>query len=739
MYNGNLPAVPDFAQEIISRQPVYIPEPEPIDETGQFAHYFWIVRRQWWKIAAFVLTCAVGVFVVSGRMNPWYEATATVDVDPEMPRNAVGQDANAVNTTDADQFLATQIDLIQSDTVLRPVAEKYDLLKHERQIRDGNTPAEILRLRQAPVVLKKLRIERPPNTYLLHITYRSHDPQLAANVANDIARNYIETTYNIRFHSTAHLSAFMEKQLEVLKAKMERSSSALAKFERELNVINPEQKTNLVSARLLQLITEYTTAQSDRVRKEAAFESIKNGTLEAAQVSTQGDSLKDLTAKLQDAQQWFADVKARFGVNHPEYKKAAAAITELQKQIGQSRQNIAQRVAVEYREAVNRQQMLDKAINQTKAEADQLNARSFEYQALKNEADADKKFYDELIEKIRESTINAGFQSSAIRLADLARQPARPVSPNIPLNVALSLLLSTLLALAGAVAFDLMDHTLRDPQQVVHRLNTEVIGLLPFEKSVKLWTVLRPNSGNGNGAALACSGDIAQSSLTGHYGDAIRTLRNSILLSNQGRPLSSLLVTSSLPGEGKTTTAVHLAMAHAEQGHKTLLIDCDLRRPTVHKYFSVSGENGMSTVCARSASWENVAISIRDRPNLDVILAGPTSRRTAYITVGQTLARVLEEASHEYDLIVVDAPPVLGFPEPLQIATAVDGIIVLALAGESQYRVVRSTLTALKRVHSNVIGIAVNKMKHGLSNGYYYYGAYSKYNKYYQTEDSIEA
>ena len=354
-------------------------------------------------------------------------------------------------------------------------------------------------------------------------------------------------------------------------------------------------------------------------------------------------------------------MKARFGVNHPEYKKAAAAIAELQKQIGQSRQNIAQRVAVEYREAVNRQEMLNKAINQTKAEADQLNARSFEYQALKNEADADKKFYDELIEKIRESTINAGFQSSAIRLADLARQPARPVSPNIPLNVALSLLLSTLLGLAGAVAFDLMDHTMRDPQLVLHRLNTEVIGLLPFEKPVKLWGALRQNNGNG-GSALTASVDIAQSGLSGQYGDAIRTLRNSILLSSQDRPLGSLLVTSSLPGEGKTTTAVHLAMAHAEQGYKTLLIDCDLRRPTVHKYFSASSENGMSAVCARSASWESVTISIRDRPNLDVILAGPTSRRTAYITVGQTLARVLEEASHEYDLIVVDAPPVLGFP-----------------------------------------------------------------------------
>ena len=206
-----------------------------------------------------------------------------------MPTGVLGQEAMQSATNDADQFLATQVKLIQSDSVLRPVAQRYKLLEAEGADAQGTVkPADA---EDAPVVLKKLKVSRPPNTYLLLISYRSPDPRLAADVANAIAQSYLEHTYNIRYRSSASLSAFMEKQLEELKAKMERSSAALAQFERELNVINPEEKTSILSARLLQLNTEYTNAQADRVRKEAAYKSVRGGTLEAVQVSTQGESL----------------------------------------------------------------------------------------------------------------------------------------------------------------------------------------------------------------------------------------------------------------------------------------------------------------------------------------------------------------------------------------------------------------------------------------------------------------
>src|SRR5262249_17210722 len=249
------------------------------------------------------------------------------------------------------------------------------------------------------------------NTYLLLISYRSQHRQLAADVANEIALSYLAHTYRIRYKATAGLSDFMERQLEELKAQMEKSNEALAKFERELNVVNPEEKTNIVSARLLQLNEEYTKAQADRVKKEAAYNSMKEGTLAAAQVSTQGEALKKLTEDLNEAQQKFAEVKTHFGVNHPEYKKSETRVREVESQVDATRSSIAQRIEIEYQQAVNRESMLANAVKGTKAEWDHLNSRSFEYQTLKREADSNKKLYEELVRKIKEAGINASFQN----------------------------------------------------------------------------------------------------------------------------------------------------------------------------------------------------------------------------------------------------------------------------------------------------------------------------------------
>ena len=227
----------------------------------------------------------------------------------------------------------------------------------------------------------------------------------------------------------------MERQLEELHAKMEKSSGALVQFERELNVINPEEKTNITSARLLQLNTEYTNAQADRVKKEAAYSSVKDGTLAAAQVSTQGEALKELTDSLNVANQNFAQAKNHYGINHPgvsRKRRIRACYRELEAQVAATRTSIAQRVEIEYRESVTRERMLESAVQDTKAEFDRLNSRQFEYQTLKREAEGDKKLYEELIRKIKEAGINASFQNSMIRVADPARRTGvpKPVFPD---------------------------------------------------------------------------------------------------------------------------------------------------------------------------------------------------------------------------------------------------------------------------------------------------------------------
>ena len=720
----NLPAAPETY-----RVSYAAPEDAPQESAMTLSQYLWILRRHRWKILAFVVTTVIATLVVSSRLTPIYESTATVDIDRRMPTGILGQEAMQSSISDADQFLATQVRLIQSDSVLRPVAQRFKLLETEEAgASRAFKPAEA---EDAPVTLKKLKVARPPNTYLLLISYRSRDPRLASDVANATAQSYLEHTYNIRYRSSASLSAFMEKQLEELKAKMERSSAALLQFERELNVINPEEKTSILSARLLQLNTEFTHAQADRVRKEVAFQSVRGGSLEAAQVSTQGEPLRKIVERVDEAQARFADVKLQYGTNHPEHRKAAAQLAEAQALLQRTRQNIAQRVEIEYREALNREAMLRKTVTETKAEWDRLNVRSFEYQSLKREAEADKKLYEELMRKIKEAGINAGFQNSSIRIADPARPPLKPVYPNLRLNLLLALLLSSILAVGAAVMSDVLDNTVRDPEQVARTLRTEVVGNLPMVKSWRGRLAPVTASSNGRGELVPASESTDRT--VSSYDEAIRTLRNSILLADFDHRLRSVLLTSAAPGDGKSTVAAHLAVSHAQQKHKTLLIDADLRRPSVHKRFQIPSALGLSSVLVSETPWREVVVKLEALPELDILPAGPPSRRAADL-IGPGLARLVEEMAGEYDLVVLDAPPLLGFAEPLQMATAVDGVIVVARAGQTNRKAVASVLTTLQRLRANVVGLVLNEVHREISDSYYYYGYYGKYYKYYKPQ-----
>src|SRR5579872_1295419 len=435
---NNAPAPPEFraisSHNLTPNTAILDAEFEPQAAHVPLSHYLWILRRHGWKIAGFVVAVVLATLIVSLRLTPIYESTTTVDVDRQMPTGVLGPEAMQNATNDADQFLATQVKLIQSDSVLRPVVDKYRLRDVEKDALEeaiDKSPTSI----EAPVVLKHLKVTRPPNTYLLLISYRSANRQLAADVANEVALSYLAHTYRIRYKATAGLSDFMERQLEELKAQMEKSSNALAQFERELNVINPEEKTSIISARLLQLNTEYTKAQGERVSKEAAYNSIKDGTLAAAQVSTQGEALKKLTETQNEALEHFAEVKNHFGINHPEYKKAQTRVDELAAQVESTKKSIGQRIEIEYHESVNREAMLETAVKDTKKEFDNLNARSFEYQNLKREAEGDKKLYEELVRRIKEAGINASFQNNAIRVAETARPGLKPVFPKTWLNL----------------------------------------------------------------------------------------------------------------------------------------------------------------------------------------------------------------------------------------------------------------------------------------------------------------
>ncbi len=746
-------------------QPYVVPGQYPEMEAAQPAvspsHYLLVIWRQRWKILAFVATCLLATYLVSARLTPIYEATAKIDVDRHSNTNVVGSESSQISSADdVESFLATQREIILSDAVVRPVAEHYNLLQLENQL-DRLGGENIRRKLGAPITLKYLDVTRPLNTYLLDINYRSDNPKLAADVANAVANSFLTHIAELKMKSSGVLSVYVEKQLEELRAKMEKSSEALAVFEKEMNVINPEEKTSLITDRIKSLNQEYTLAQADRVKKEAALNALQNGGVAAQMNSPQAEELNRLQDRLNQANRNLADKASIYGANNKEYQKAANDVNELQREFDEARKNVNARVESDYAQAVNREQTLAKEVSSEKAEYDKLNSHSFQYQQLKSSADNDKSVYNEMEKRVEETGINSNFQNNQIRIADFARPPDQPVFPRIRLNLLLAFIGSLVLAICTAILADVMDNTIRDPEQVARALDTSVLGTLPTVKEMR--RLIHP--GAGPNSLEAPSEPIEEELILGRgivrykreeaenrkkklrgaspnagyegissYEEAIRTLRHSILLPDLDRSVKSLLITSATPGEGKSTAIIHLAIAHAEQGKKTLIIDADLRRPSIHKKLNLNGSLGLSNVLLGEFRWKETIVKNEQWPDLDVVPSGTASRRASDL-VGSMMMDILDEASKEYDLILVDAPPLLGFAEAMQVAKSVDGVVVMARAGQTSRRAVATVLATLKRLRANIIGLVLNEVDKGSTNDYYYY---SDYRKYYSNPERLD-
>lgn len=630
--------------------PVYVPWRPYISEEQHkrrrkpLPRFLSPIRRHFRQILSFVVVCATLTFIVSKRLTPIYESTALLDVDRQSPESrpaaAQRQSPDGMNL-----FLATQIRLVQSDSVLRPIALKFKLSDREQRKTGSATRRPVARA-EAPIHLKSLKVTRLPNTYLLQISYSSANPRAAAEIANAVAAGYIENSYDARIRLSAGFSSFAQKQLDALKEKVEKSRLALTEFERDAKLPMSDQQTNRLGARLARLNAEYTKLQTSRVVKQF----------------------------------------------------------QLQNQPSHHRKTVPKRLEREYARAVNRQRVLGRQVEDTKAKLDKINARSLEHKSLERQANADRKAYEELAQSVSEAGRNSRFPGETIRLVDIARPEITPVSPRVGLNVLLVCLFASIVGIAVASLSDFFDQSVRDAEQAHKRFDADVIGMLPMARSNKSLFSFAPVR-----TSHLIHWHNSSDNTTAEYVEAIRFLRNSIALGTTDRRPKSILIASTAPREGRTSTAVHLALAHAEQRRKTLLIDCDLRASSIHRYFDVSNSVGISNVITEGMPWRDAVARVDDTPELHLLLSGPFARRAPDL-VGGEIASIIAESGKEYDLIVIDSPPMFGLAEPLQIATHVGGVVIVTVAGKTDSRAVLSLLNTFNRLRIPVAGIVLNKV-----------------------------
>ncbi len=651
-----------------------------------------IYRRKWWILALVVAAIAITYFV-SKRLPRLYEATATLNIDRIAPAGLVGAESLNQVAPDMDQFVSTHLKMLQSDAVLRPVATKFHLLDKPGA---NNVVAQL-----GPTRLAALKVSRPPNTYLIQISYRDRDPEKAAAVANGVAQSYIAHLASIRERDWESLAVTTRRQLAGLKEKMEQSNADLLAFQRRIGMVDPDDKTNVLSARLLQLNMDFAKAQADRAAKEAAYQIIRNGAPEAAEVSGDGEQLKRLLDRKNEALQKATDVQSIYAENHPEYRRAQAQLTEIDNQLRAAYKKAVSRAAAELREARLRESNLEQAYLASKAEADAVSSKSVECRLLRQRADADHTIYDELSRKVAEAEINAGLRNTPVRIADFARMDPKPASPNTPLNCAIAMLAALVIGCVAAVAQETRQQRIRSVEEMRAASGASVITELP---AVRLW---RGRRGVGMFSDQVLAGRPGDRDLSG-FREEIRRLRNGLAETGALQRVRVIAVVSPGPGEGRSRVSSELAMAYAAIGRKTLLVDANLRSPVLHGMVMGAGpQAGLCTSLSGESRWREGLMRGLTPSSPDLLPSGAFDDRCADL-LHQRLPWLVEEVAREYEIVIIDSPPFLLYSEGLDIVRSSDIVVAIARADVTKPQEFETMLRYLHRLEARVSSFVLN-------------------------------
>ena len=698
-------------------------EPAPVAASGAtFQDFLRILRRHQLKLLAFIGFAVIAAVVVQFTVPKLYEASAMVKIDRRMASIDTAPQSSSAPADDMDPIITTEMELAQSDTVLRPIAERYNLLEVEKQLK-GLSASESQKRREAPIKLNELKIKRPPNTYLIDITYRAHDPKLAADVANAIALSLGQHSNDTSRRTLTETSAAVAQNLAELRAKMEQSDTQLAAFETQLGITDPDQRATVLSARLKDLTSDLTSAQSDRAGREATMHQMQlpaslppQQALAAAQVADSlgapnQSGISEEVMRLNEALAAFASAKSYYGTAHPEYTRAHEQVLELQSQIIGMVKDAAERTKVAYRQSIDRENNLHALVNSTKTELDNMDANATHYEQLREEAANDRKFYSDLSNRARIADINNSFDNDSVRLFASARPPQEHIFPRLIVDLPLALVLASLLGVIAAVISEALDTKLSDADEVASRLQVDVLAVVPDTKR------LPPIIGIAASNLLPAETSVRTEKQLARYKEAFSTLRTSVSLSILDSWMKTVQVTSSTAGEGKTSTAARLAVSYAQVGKKVLLLDADMRRPTTHRVFGVSSTPGLSDVLEGDSDYHE-AIIATGQPGLFLMPAGPVSRRSSEL-ITLHFASVLAKVSRDFDLVVVDSPPMHGASESAEIAQIADGVIVVVNASKTPGSLVASTVGIVRRARAQLIGIVMNRAR-GFGDTYSY-------------------
>ena len=724
----------------------YPSAPAPMLEGEVHAAEMYSYLQTYWRVVlrrlSTILTVAgaltVLVAIVSFKIRPVYQATVRLEVEADAPQVQSLEDLRRQLPSD-DAFLGTQIQVLETeDLAWRTIAQlgmdanaSFAPPDEAQKHASADNP-NLLRDWLLRKFRKALSVERVRESRVLNVGFESTDAGLASQVANALATNYIEYNFHQRYDATRQASGWMEQQLDELKAKVEKSQQALVDYERQNAIVNINDKQDVLEEKLADLSKELTAAESDFAERQSRYQLVKSDPEHVALLA-QNELLEKLQEKFADVQSDYVEGVGIYGPNHPKLARLKAQVAAMQNLINQERQRTVERVEHDYRAALGRRDLLAHSVAQEKVEVGKLSQLLIRHNLLKREFDTNEQLYNSLLQRLKDATVSAGLRATNIHIIDPASTPVIPVRPKKLLNTALGLLVGLILGVTLAFVQEGLDNSIKSAEDAERLVSVPSLAVIPLNSTVRR-PVLKKNGHNGRLQPGSSMGLTVLHHPVSTIAESFRTLRTSVLLSTSPRPPDCVLVTSAQAGEGKTSTALNLATAFAQQGDKVVIIDGDLRRPSIAPALGISNDKGMSGFLTGAHSLNDALRQVDPQLPLWVVPAGPVAPNPAELLSSATMRTALRDLRRRFRYVLIDSPPLLVVTDATILSTLVDGVILVIESGSTVRGAAVRARRLLDSAGARVLGVVMNKvnLRH---DGYYGYS----YRRYYRAYDPEEA
>ncbi|WP_257296570.1 polysaccharide biosynthesis tyrosine autokinase [Endozoicomonas sp. YOMI1] len=708
-----------------------LPQDEEIIDLRQIFH---VLNSHRWAIIGFTAAVTLVAILVVFSMTPIYQATATLQIEQEQAKVLSIEEVYGIDGG-TDSYLNTQFEVLKSRGVLEKVVNKLDLL---------NNPEFNGRLKEAPwyegmldwrswfglkepealedpgmimrdtinILADSVSIEPVRKTQIVKIHAQSEKPQLAAKIANAIANAYIESYMESKLALTLNATDWMQGRMGELSEKLKVAEEELQDYREQENLIELEGVLNASSDELKALTNALVQVRSKLAVSENIYKQIRSGAMrkgdsQSLQAVLKHPLIQNLKQEESKVERLVTDLTRRYGPKHPKMISAKSELESIQQNMNVQIRNIVEGVEREYEIDKANERSLSAAVEELKQRIQVTNRKEFRLRALEREVQTNKDLYDAFFKRIQETSATSDLQTANARIVDKAFTPKIPVKPKKKLIVAVAMLMGLLISCGIAFLLEMLNNTIRTTRDVEEKLNLPVLGVLPklTDKTV-----------------LDRVFNLFPDKKQAAFGEAVRTIRTSVNLTAMDQQHRLFTVTSTVPGEGKSSVASNLALSLGQLG-KTLLVDCDLRRPVVGKNFNIKGGSvGLANLLAGTA---NVSEAVHKLEGIDAIPCGMVPPNPQELLSTERFATLLKKLREHYDYVVLDCPPVQNVSDVLMVSRHCDGLVYVVEAGRMQSNSVSAAVGRLLQARAPVTGAVLNKINpkardtYGYNQGYY--------------------